>query len=1204
MGAGVTTPVGTPVRTRLSLGILGPLSARLCEEDLALGGRRQRAVVAVLLLARGHQVGTARLLDALWDGAPPPSGAASLQSYVSHLRRALEPDRPARAPSRVLVSRADGYALPRDQVDVDAWRFEELVEEAAGCPGAAERSTLLREALALWRGPVLPAYAGADWVDTEARRLEEIRDLARERLLEARLEAGESAIVVPELEALLAESPLREERWRLLALAQYRSQRQADALATLRRARRTLADELGVDPGQALRDLERRVLAQADDLAGPPPQTAQPKAVPVATSGLVDRETESRRLLACLRATLAGEPGLAVIAGPAGIGKTSLLDEVRTRARAAGATVLSARGSQLEQGFGFGAVRQLFDPVLADASTQGGLLTGAAVGASRVFDATYAATDTQSESLFSVLHGLYWLTSNLAARGPVVIAVDDVQWCDTGSLRFLGYLTRRLEGVPVLLVSTHRTGELHPDDDLVHEITAHPEVVAVHPGPLTSTGTAEMVRGRLTGADEAFVGACFRTTSGNPLLLRQLLRALEEEGVKPDASHADTVRAIGSRAVSSMVMMRLRRMPDASRDVARAVAVLGTGATLATVAALTGHRDDVTASAVATLARTEVLRPDLPLGFVHPLVEAAVHDDLPLGERELAHARAAQVLTAAGGSAEQVASHLVQAPPRGDPAVVTVLRGAAAREVERGAVESATAYLRRALAEPPAERDRPPLMMELGALEALTSGMDALAHLRAAYERLEDPVAKAECAVMLSRTAVFAGPGGEATRIARAAAAALPRELSDHRQSLVALARVAGFMHGLPVEEYLTDPLPPVEGDGPGARGLAALTAWELLCRGEERERAVELARFAVADRVLQRSDPGLLWVVAANALFLAGEDTVPFWEAELEEALRTGSMFASLATHLWLGFVLWQCGDLPAAMQSMLTGTEQNFAWSLHGIGQMYVQPYSVQILLDLGRVGEAREMLEASRATVRVGDTVRLFEEAEARLLLAEDRPPEALALLDRAETRMQVVHNPVWRPWRSQRATVLHALGRQEEALRLVREELARAERWGTPGLVGRTWLTCGLLEGEAGEASLRTAITHLARSPHRLDLARAQAALGGLLADGDEARSLLAAALEAAGECGADALWSQVACRLRAVGVAVADHPASRVRLTGAERRIAAMAARGVPEPEIAQTLFLTTSTVHSIVTSVMARLGVSTPAALEAAASSL
>ena len=170
------------------------------------------------------------------------------------------------------------------------------------------------------------------------------------------------------------------------------------------------------------------------------------------------------------------------------------------------------------------------------------------------------------------------------------------------------------------------------------------------------------------------------------------------------------------------------------------------------------------------------------------------------------HARAAEVLREHSGSAEQVAAQLMLVPPRGDQSVVDVLRAAAKRDVERGSTESAIAYLRRALAEPPAGDELPRLLMDLGQLEAMTRGMDALEHLGEAYRLLTDPVERAETAIMLGRTAVFAGPRGEATRIAWAAADEVPAELSDHRQALVALARIAGFMHGLPVEEYLTYP--------------------------------------------------------------------------------------------------------------------------------------------------------------------------------------------------------------------------------------------------------------------------------------------------------------------------------------------------------------------------------------------------------------
>ncbi|HEX6877748.1 MAG TPA: BTAD domain-containing putative transcriptional regulator, partial [Nocardioidaceae bacterium] len=225
------------VSTRLRFGILGPLEATLDDRVLQLGGQRQRSVIAVLLLARGQVVTADSLISALWPDEAPKSAAGSLHAYLSHLRRLLEPDRPARAPSTLLVSRGAGYALKVPDGAVDAWRFSDLVARSGSVADAAQRAGLLREALGLWRGPAMVEYADQEWAMADAHRLTELRRLAEEQLLSARLDSGENAILVPEIETLLAEEPLREEPWRLLALAQYRSHRQADALATLRRAR-------------------------------------------------------------------------------------------------------------------------------------------------------------------------------------------------------------------------------------------------------------------------------------------------------------------------------------------------------------------------------------------------------------------------------------------------------------------------------------------------------------------------------------------------------------------------------------------------------------------------------------------------------------------------------------------------------------------------------------------------------------------------------------------------------------------------------------------------------------------------------------------------------------------------------------------------------------------------------------------------------
>ena len=259
---------GAVTETGLRIGVLGQLVATRDGAPLELGGPRQRAVLALLVLARGDVVPADRLVDALWGEATPPSATSALQAYVSHLRKRMEPDRGPRDRQSVIARQGPGYALRVDDDAVDAWRFERLLRQA----GSAEPATavhLLEDALELWRGPAYADHAGEAWSDGEVSRLAGLRDVAREQLIEARLNQGESAVLVPEIENLVAEDPLREERWRLLVLALYRAHRQADALAALRRARTTLADELGVDPGPALRALEAEVLAQSPSLDAP-----------------------------------------------------------------------------------------------------------------------------------------------------------------------------------------------------------------------------------------------------------------------------------------------------------------------------------------------------------------------------------------------------------------------------------------------------------------------------------------------------------------------------------------------------------------------------------------------------------------------------------------------------------------------------------------------------------------------------------------------------------------------------------------------------------------------------------------------------------------------------------------------------------------------------------------------------------------------
>ncbi|MGW2173023.1 BTAD domain-containing putative transcriptional regulator [Streptomyces sp. NPDC001705] len=254
----------------VTFGVLGPVTAERGGDPLALKGPRHRAVLARLVLARRRVVPVARLVEDLWETsqAPPPRAVGALRTFVGDLRRALEPDRPPRAPARLLVTEGPGYTLRAAPDSVDAWRFEAAVAEAEHGP-AAQAPERLRAALEEWRGPAYAEFSGAEWARGERSRLTELRLRAVERRAELLVDLGRAAEAVPDLDAHLTGHPWREEAWRLLALALYRTGRQGDALAVLRRARGRLAGQLGLEPGPRLRRLEARILAQDPELDPP-----------------------------------------------------------------------------------------------------------------------------------------------------------------------------------------------------------------------------------------------------------------------------------------------------------------------------------------------------------------------------------------------------------------------------------------------------------------------------------------------------------------------------------------------------------------------------------------------------------------------------------------------------------------------------------------------------------------------------------------------------------------------------------------------------------------------------------------------------------------------------------------------------------------------------------------------------------------------
>ena len=910
---------------------------------------------------------------------------------------------------------------------------------------------------------------------------------------------------------------------------------------------------------------------------------------------LLERERELAELDALVLAAKAGEARLALVEGPAGIGKTQLMAELRRRAAAAGLRVVAARGSELEREFAFGVVRQLFEPVLDDHA-----FAGAAEASRPVFAAPDEEADTGAAS-FSTLHGLYWLALNMAEAQPLLVSVDDLHWVDPASLRFLAYVLRRVEGVPILFAAGLRSAEAGTDPALLAEIVHDPATVQVHPGPLSMAGIEAMVVDVLgTEAHRDFADACYQATGGNPLLLRQLLTALAAEQVKPESEQARVVREIGPRAVSRTVVLRLARLSPEAQQVARAVAILGEDAALHAAAALAGLDESTAARATGELATAEILRHGSPLGFVHPLVRDAVYRELPPGERELQHAYAAQMLRKLGAPLEQVAAHLLMTSPRGEEWVADALQEAGRAAIRKGASDSAPTYLRRALREPPPADRHPQLLLELGIAEILTDGAAALEHLRAAYDTLSDPLSKGIAAAVLGRVVMFTGDPHGGGRIALRAAAALPPELSDLRKALEAFEACTHFFAdtdwaALPDLSGHTRPPAP---DAPtGDKLLAAVAAVYRCYTGGSADECAELALAALQGGDVMQADNGLIGIAAIRPLVIADrEEAVQAWEQALAVAHRRGSIFESAGLHLWYGFTQYWRGELSDAEATLRTAMDELGRWGFGANADWYCTAFLGATLIARGDVAGARAILSrAPDAAGQTSDGARAWQHTEIAVLLAEGRYEDAIAATETVERLFGANPNPADSPWRTFRAFALHKLGRDKEAEAVALEELELARAWGAPGTVGRSLRTLGRTRGEAGIKDIREAIELLEGTPARLEHARAVAALGTAMrrfGRPTDAREPLRRALDLASQCEATLLVEEVRAELQAVGVRPRTDAATGVEsLTPSERRVVDLAVNGGTNRNIAQELYVTPKTVEVHLSNAYRKLGI-------------
>ena len=378
---------------------------------------------------------------------------------------------------------------------------------------------------------------------------------------------------------------------------------------------------------------------------------------------------------------LAGSGCLAVVEGPAGIGKSSLLAASGRAAEASGMRVLRAWGGPLEQDAGWDIARQLFGPVLGGAEWDE-LAVGAAALARRALDPDTAAPALAGDAMHAAAHGLTWLACGLADRAPTLLVVDDVHWADPPSLRWLAQLTRRLGELRLGILCATRSGEAALQPDMLGELLAAAHDPPVWPSALEPRAVACLIGDLLPTAGAAFALSCHAATAGNPFLLRALVGHLVAEQVADGA--VARLSTFGSEQVARSVEAQLGRLPAGARDLARAFAVLGRSAPLRHARALAGLDAATGARLADRLRAAGLLGGDTgAYKLVHPLVASTLNAGMPHAERALWHARAAELLTAERADPEAVALHVLRSEPAGDAATVELLR-TAARELPCG----------------------------------------------------------------------------------------------------------------------------------------------------------------------------------------------------------------------------------------------------------------------------------------------------------------------------------------------------------------------------------------------------------------------------------------------------------------------------------------------------------------------------------------
>ncbi|MBY6413496.1 AAA family ATPase [Rhodococcus sp. BP-252] len=619
----------------LSIHVLGPLRALRDGNVVDLAGPGRRAVLTRLALAKGAVVSTDLLIEDLWSGEPPPKALAALQVHVSNLRRVLEPERLPRTPATILISSSPGYALNLPAHAVDAWHFESLLTDALRITAHDERLAILDTALGVWAGRPYQEVADTSWAAPEIARLDELHRTAVEERARTLLELGEPpTAVITALIHHVSENPGRERPAHLLALAQYRAGRQADALDTIGRARTYLANELGIDPGSELRTLEADILAQSAHLEAPRRVDApalRPKTL-AAQQRINCRPDETETVLTIATTVAAGQIEVVWVGGEPGQGKTTLASNVVERLRSDGWTTA------------WGRCREV------DGTPPGWPWADIAAALSQQFPMP-STIEKQLLPLMSNVESIavepFWLSKALADylalvadNSPVAVILDDCHRADELTMQILRHLLAALASVKVLVVATFRSSEVSAELDTTWAATAGAGSTKIHLTGLSAAGVAEVARhSGYTEANPAVLQLLSERTDGNPLFVREFARLILSEG-------SDVALSAVPDTIGDVLRRRITRLPGESVTTLRRASVLGRDVDLGVLASMGERSEDALLDALEPAVLAGLLIEPSPdrLRFTHALVRDTLYGELPLMRRTRLHGAALRVL--------------------------------------------------------------------------------------------------------------------------------------------------------------------------------------------------------------------------------------------------------------------------------------------------------------------------------------------------------------------------------------------------------------------------------------------------------------------------------------------------------------------------------------------------------------------------------